>query len=256
MRIEGINEEKANADVHADLYAELGSSDKRVIRTWQRNVKAISKNCIALWKCRDGDRRDNVAFVLQAAFAIVPKEWNIKDRYLAALYFRFFSDYVGLNKNACYPRVSYCHQYDWDTVNFDGIIFVFTYDQQVSVSFLTESVRERVGLPDIKFCVNYNPSRRTIDKPYSADFSWEQLFPNCCVSMGYGGDQCVSTCTRFDESGRGADSVPKNVRKIAAWLEKRRKEVTGSEVLTLFGKIVLNIILFLLLFCIIMKSCM
>ena len=45
MRIEGINEEKANADVHADLYAELGSSDKRVIRTWQRNVKAISKNC-------------------------------------------------------------------------------------------------------------------------------------------------------------------------------------------------------------------
>lgn len=221
MRIEGINGEKASADVHAELYAELGSSDEGVIRTWTRNVDAISGNCLDLWRCSDGDKRDNVAFVLQAAFAIVPQEWNIKDKYLAALYFRLFCARLGLIAETVVSYYRSC-----DIVNLRNIIFFFTYDQQASVSFLTSPIRETVGLPDIKFCVNYNPSRRTIDKPYSADFSWRQLFPNCCVPMGYGGDQCESKCTRFDKSGRGVDFVPQDVNKIAAWLQQTWDKVT------------------------------
>ena len=225
MQIKGIIGEKASADVHADLYAELGSSNEGVIRTWQGNVKAISMDCRALWRCRDGDKRDNVAFVLQAAFTIVPKEWNIKDKYLVALYFRLFCVRLGLLTDASYYHyVSYYRRSD--TVVLDGIVFFFTYDQQASTSSLTTTIPETLGLPDIKFCVNYNSSRRTIDKPYSADFSWRQLFPNCCVPAGYGGNQCESECTRFDKSGRGVDFVPQDVNKIAAWLQQTLKEVT------------------------------
>ena len=225
MRIEGIKGEKASADEHVDLYAELGSSDKGVIRTWQRNVNAISMNCLALWNCRDGDKRDNVAFVLQAAFTIVPKEWNIKDKYLVALYFRLFCVRLGLLKDASYyHNASYYRRRD--TVELGSIVFFFTYDQQASVSFLTATIPETLGLPDIKFCVNYNPSRRTIDKPYSADFSWRQLFPNCCVPAGYGGNQCESECTRFDKTGRGVDFVPQDVNEIAAWLQQTWQEIT------------------------------
>lgn len=220
MRIKWINVQgKASFDVHADLYAELGSSDEGVIRTWERNVNAISGKCLDLCRCSDGDKRDNVAFVLQAAFAIVPQEWNIKDKYLAALYFRLFCARLGLITDvSCYRSR--------DSVSLDDIIFLFTYDQQASVSFLTSPIPETLGLPDIKFCVNYNPSRRTIDKPYSAVFSWRQLFPNCCVPMGYGGDQCESTCTRFDKTGRGVDFVPQDVNKIAAWLQQTWDKVT------------------------------
>ena len=221
MRIAGINVGKAIVDVHADLYAELGSSNEGVIRTWTRNVNVISENCRDLWRCSDGDKRDNVAFVLQAAFAIVPQEWNIKDKYLAALYFRLFCARLGL-----ITEVSYCRS--CDSVNLDGIIFLFTYDQQVSVSLLTSPIPETLGLPDIKFCVNYNPSRRTIDKPYSADFSWRQLFPNCCVPIGYGGDQCESKCTRFDKSGRGVDFVPQNINMIAALVRQIWNKVTKA----------------------------
>ena len=256
---------------------------------WERSIHDISSECHALLsggRVNEGERRENVSRMLQAAFAIAPEDWQILNERDAAQYFFLFCGCLGI------PSLTWSHarvefvQGGWHGSYF---LFDFTYGRSANDALCAceSRHRPRTEMPDetrYLFGVNYNPEKHNIDKPLTASFHSEctKHVPNFAASDSF--------CSEFkwfltsrDKCGRGDDAVPKNepmdVKEVLAWLRQRRKqkesesdeeternlreevrqkvaEATESDDLSLFVKKVIGgLLLLLLLLAIVLRFC-
>ena len=202
---------------------------------WERTVHVISRDCHALLSeegLQEEDRRENVSLMLQAAFAIIPDEWQISNECDAAQYFFLFCGCLGI------PSLTFSHaqvafgRREWHESYY---LFDFTYGRRAKDALRACESRycPRTEMPDqtrLLFGVNYNPRKRKIDKPLTASFHSEctRYVPNYAASDSFC-SEFAWTLTSRDKCGRGDDVVPKDAQDVALWLRQRRKNKEQRE---------------------------
>ena len=234
-----LNKVDAPASKKSDGETLLSCISNHVVKSaWEGNVKKLSQECIRLMKEKspdDKDRRENISRLLQAAFAIMPKEWNISNACEAGLYFLSFCKCLGLSptdKSDRYnsPLVALLMGYRTAieiSTDDDVLMFEFTYGKSAndalrnceSRSFPTcfEGAKDR-----LLFGVNYNPEAHNIDKPLTTSF-YSSHVPNFAISPMNGDDEVFGwRRSSRDEYGRGDDVVPTDANDVALWLRQRR----------------------------------
>lgn len=202
---------------------------------WEQAVHVISQECHALLseeRLQEEERRENVSLMLQAAFAIIPDEWQISNEFDAAHYFFLFCGCLGIHSlTSSTARVEFV-QGGWHSRYF---LFDFTYGRSANDALRACESRycPRTEIPDqtrLLFGVNYNPRKRNIDKPLTASFRSEctRHVPNFATTDSF--------CSEFkwfltsrDKHGRGDNVVPKDAQDVALWLYQRRKTKEQKE---------------------------
>ena len=209
---------------------------------WERSIHAISHECHALLSGepllfgehqrrktagKAEDRRENVVRILQAAFAIAPEEWKISDELDAAQYFFQFCGCLGIEHLTCEGT-----QVEFIRGHSDDYLFYFTYGANAGDALKPRVSRlyreEHPFGSKFVFCVNYDPAKRNIDKPFTASFTAqyaEDPQTRYVRSLGspYHDPEYEWSFPSRDECGRGDDVVPTDVKRLARWLRRRRK---------------------------------
>lgn len=205
--------------------AKLGDA---VRRAWECGVEALPKECCTLLKgevANDEGRRENVAIMLQIAFAILPKEWNISNERDTGQYFQQFCNCLGLTSpTSRVAQASLLKGAHVDLETQEAFRFEFTYGRS-SNDALKACESQNFGKYQYwgkvhVFGINYNPQYRNIDKPFSSSYNRSHV-PN--RALGPCDEEYALFHTSRDECGRGDDICPMGAEEVLAWLRQRRE---------------------------------
>lgn len=208
-------------------FVSMVNADDAVKKEWEHSVGIISKEWLSLLNERaynSQERRGNVSAMLQAAFALVPKEWIMSNERDVGRYFLMFCNCLGLSSVIG-------RGLDWESpkgafaeipTDGDRLVFKFTYGSSAA-----DALREceswqfpccYEGANAIHlFGVNYNSRKHNIDRPLAETYDSCHV-PNC---VDLGPYEYAWYPTR-DECGRGEDVGPMDAEKARAWLQQIR----------------------------------